>query len=95
MVIGADCGQVAEVIRGAHRLLDLLEHWADEEVKRSLSKLSPTFPSFFLLNLLPHFIAFTLCCDSRQVSTLGCGNSYKDGDRRCPGCQRYTFISAS
>ncbi|XP_067942772.1 tetratricopeptide repeat protein 27-like [Watersipora subatra] len=38
-VIGCDCGQVAEVIQGAHRILDLTGKWQDEQVIEHLTKL--------------------------------------------------------
>ena len=31
-VIGADCGEIAEAIRGAHRILELTGKWQDEQV---------------------------------------------------------------
>lgn len=32
VLVGADCGELAEVIKGAHRILDLKDKWLDEQV---------------------------------------------------------------
>lgn len=41
VLIGADCGQVSEAIRGAHRLLELKDRWSDDMVLSHRESSSP------------------------------------------------------